>query len=235
MWRFITSGNGVEEVLCPVLYRFDQTISHSHFEYANMTIENARSDGNPISPYEIGKRYLHAKTLLPLTLRYIGPLPPSDDQSSSQIWYGIEYDDASKGKGHTGVYEGIQVFQSKQEGAGAFVKAGKRKGGDGDGVFVRGKTFTEAIEERYGSISPLALNTSAASQGDPSSTNSVGSTVVLGSSRNAIVVEAPGINAVQQRIGRLEKLRDIGLESNWVCGVGGYALRPILADRLRGV
>jgi hypothetical protein len=208
---------------------------HTSFEYADMIIGNARSDGNPISPYEIGKRYLHAKTLLPLTLRYIGPLPPSDDPSSSQIWYGIEYDDASKGKGHTGVYEGIQVFHSRQEGAGAFVKAGKRKRGGDDGVLVPGKTFTEAIEERYGSISPLALNTSAASQGDPSSTNSMGSTVVLGSSRNAIVVEAPGINAVQQRIGRLEKLRDIGLEGNWVCGVGGDALRPILADRLRGV
>lgn len=162
----------------------------------------------------LGKRYINAKTRQPLTLLYIGPLPPqtgggTSGPSSSPIWLGVEYDDPTYGKGHSGTNNGIQIFQTRQEGAGAFIKV---KTGD---ELMRGKTFVEAINERY----------------------SVGNgmeSVVLGSS-NAVVVEAPGMEGVSKRLSTLEKLRQIGLEDELICGVGGTEdERRNLGVRLKG-
>ena len=172
----------------------------------------------------IGHRYLNGKTRYPLTLRYVGPLPPAagpiTPATPPQIWYGVEYDDPSKGKSHSGTHDGIEVFSTRQPGAGAFVKAGR------EGVLVKGKTFVEAVEERYGSIIPHA-------ESSTSVTPRV--RLVLGSSNAGVSVDAPNIDAVRERLGKLERLRQMGLEEEWVRELGGDdETRKVLRERLRG-
>ena len=168
------------------------------------------------STYRTGDRYLHPKTGQPLTLRYIGTLPPSS--SEARVWYGVEYDDPSKGKGHSGTFEGAHVFRTRQIGAGAFIKAGAAH------VFESGKTFAQAIEERYSSLDQTA---------GPSTSSEAADNVLLGSSNAAIVVEIPNIEQVQKRVGRLERLREMGLEGEWVSGIGGdEETRRVMRERL---
>jgi hypothetical protein len=173
----------------------------------------------------VGRRYLNAKTRQPLTLLYIGPLPPissdSDPSSSSSanLWLGVEYDDPTHGKGHSGTYEGIQVFQTRQEGAGAFIRL--RTGNE----LVEGATFVQAFRERYGLDSE-----------DDSGAAGAGGPLILGSSGSAIVVETPGMEGVQRRLRQLERLKQIGLEDECVCGVGGTEeQRSEMRDRLSGM
>jgi hypothetical protein len=170
--------------------------------------------GPPTTDLVVGRRYINTKTRQPLTLLYIGPLPPNDTDktsgpSASSIWLGVEYDDPSQGKGHSGIYNNIQIFNTRQEGAGAFIKY--KTGNE----LQEGKTFVQAINERY------ALGGGMES-------------VILGSS-NAVVVEAPGMDGVSQRLRTLERLRQIGLEDDLICGVGGSEEeRANLRSRLKG-
>lgn len=169
--------------------------------------------------YNIGKRYLHAKTRAALTLRYIGPLPPESTQAT-QVWYGVEYDDPAKGK-HSGTFEGVQVFRTRARGAGAFIKVGSTP------TLHLGKTFVEAVEGRYG---PLKR------EGEVSSSSTNTESIVLGSSGSSILVEAPNQSEVLQRVGRLEKLREIGLEGEWVTGLGGDPdTKRLVQERLKGI
>ena len=161
----------------------------------------------------LGRRYINTKTRLPLTLLYIGPLPPGNAETSgpsaSSIWLGVEYDDPTQGKGHSGTYNNTQIFNTRQEGAGAFIKY--KTGNE----LQEGKTFVEAINQRY------ALGGGMQS-------------VILGSS-NAVVVEAPGMEGVSKRLRTLERLRQIGLEDELICGVGGSEEeRTTLGSRLKG-
>ena len=163
---------------------------------------------------EVGKRYINTKNRQSLTLLYIGPLPPNhadgtSGPSASSVWLGVEYDDPSYGKGHSGTYDNIQIFPTRQEGAGAFIKV--KTGNE----LKEGKTFVQAINERY------ALDGGMES-------------VILGSS-NAVVVEAPGMDGVSKRLRTLERLRQIGLEDELICGVGGSEEeRATLGARLQG-
>jgi hypothetical protein len=168
----------------------------------------------------VGQRYLHGKTSKPVTLRYIGvlpttptasaPRPTSSSSGGSTVWLGIEYDDPSHGK-HSGTYQGEKVFDVTVEGAGAFVKASP-------GVLKEGATLVEALEERYGSLLPP--ENGAQQQSDRTQeSKGLSERVVLGTS--GIVVDAPGLSAVQARIGRLERLREVGLDYQWVAKLGG--------------
>ena len=61
----------------------------------------------PRAQLEVGRRYINAKNRQPLTLLYIGPLPPNtgaetSGPSATTIWLGVEYDDPTYGKGHSG-------------------------------------------------------------------------------------------------------------------------------------
>jgi hypothetical protein len=181
------------------------------------------------SNHVVGGRYLHGKTGRPVTVRYIGPLPPSTATPSSQpehdtgvtIWLGIEYDDPAHGK-HSGTYKDVQVFECRSEGAGAFLKAS-------EGVLIPGISFVEALEERYGAILPDDTPSRTKSSDD----EVIGDRVQLGTS--GIVVDAPGMQAVRARVGRLEKLREIGLENEWVSHLGeDEQKRVVMADRLKG-
>lgn len=189
-----------------------------------------------IDNLRLGGRYLHYKTSHLLTLRYIGPLPPAQtndptDASSSSvtIWLGVEYDDVQFGKGHSGVYKGIEVFECRQPLSGAFIKYSP-------GVLIRGPTFVQAIEERYGSIqlhqdgdiTPQSHKRSGTA-GDERDT------VQLGNS--GIVVEAPGMKGVQKRIGRLRRLREIGLDNDHVGSLSSEGEEDkvmTLRERLKG-
>ena len=185
-----------------------------------------------MNEYRVGGRYLHAKTRHPLTVRYIGTLPPlpappsagpsgvTASASSSQFWLGVEYDDPSHGRGHSGTFEGIGVFCTGQDGAGAFVKLAP-------GVLSPGRTLASAVEERYGAIIPN--NEPFVEKGGLSTEDSV----QLGTSK--IVVEAPGMEAVRKKIGRLEKLREVGLEGEWIGSLGGDPdTNKRMRERLKG-
>lgn len=178
--------------------------------------------------YLVGGRYFHAKTRRPVTLRYIGHLPPSPPplDPTSQVWLGIEYDDPSFGK-HSGVYQGIQVFHTREEGSGAFLKFAGRP-------LQEGKNLVQSIEERYGPIIPIDLGQSSQIS-DNVHLNS--KELILGSSKGSILVETPNNWAnARKRLGNLEKLRIMGFEDEGITELGGENnLRDIMRTRLRGV
>jgi hypothetical protein len=113
----------------------------------------------------------------------------------------------------------MQVFQTCQEGAGAFIRL--RTGNE----LVEGATFVQAFRERYGLDSE-----------DDSGAAGAGGPLILGSSGSAIVVETPGMEGVQRRLRQLERLKQIGLEDECVCGVGGTEEQRVeMRNRLRGM
>ncbi|OXG88660.1 hypothetical protein C345_02635 [Cryptococcus neoformans A2-102-5] len=185
-------------------------------------------DKPSLPEYLVGGRYFHAKTRRPVTLRYIGHLPPSPPplDPPSQVWLGIEYDDPSFGK-HSGVYQGIQVFHTREEGSGAFLKFAGRP-------LQEGKNLVQSIEERYGPIIPIDLGQSSQISDNvhPNSKE-----LILGSSKGSILVETPNNWAnARKRLGNLEKLRIMGFEDEGITELGGENNhRDIMRTRLRGV
>ncbi|WWC62773.1 uncharacterized protein I303_105370 [Kwoniella dejecticola CBS 10117] len=236
--------------------------------------------------YIVGRRYVNSKTNHPLTLRYIGPLPPrpattgntTTSATSSgtgavkdpdpslgqpvqqaqlqgdgrghghdQLWLGVEYDNPSHGKGHNGVYKGVQVFKTLEEGSASFLKCphpsdtsgSSSSSGSTSGPLRGGNSLIDSIEERYGRI--IAPKTPT--QIYPSSDTEVrkgDESVVLGSSENAIIVEAPNLSSVRERVGRLEKIRNMGFEEEYISSLGadedeGREVRRVLRHRMRGL
>ncbi|ODO05137.1 hypothetical protein L198_01825 [Cryptococcus wingfieldii CBS 7118] len=177
-------------------------------------------------PYTLHRRYLHAKSRRPLTLRYIGPLPPSSDPSSSftseQVWLGIEYDDPTLGK-HSGTFQGIRLFDTREEGSGAFLKYQTGK------EIVEGKSLVESLEERYGLLDPASQTNSQESEGKDEEE------IILGSSNGNIVVEAK-YHKARQRLNNFEKLRNIGFGTESISRRGGNEeVKAKMKDRLKGV
>ncbi|KLT41510.1 hypothetical protein CC85DRAFT_119993 [Cutaneotrichosporon oleaginosum] len=161
--------------------------------------------------YAVGRRYLNARTRAPLTLRYIGALPGLDS-----TWLGVEYDDPTRGK-HSGEYNSVQFFRC-HPGAGAFIKYSSASL-----PLVEGADLVAALEDRYGGL-----------EGEGANGREGADVVLLGDSR--IVVEAPGMRDVVRRIGRLERLREVGFENEWVSRLGGSERqRIVLKQRLKGV
>lgn len=174
-------------------------------------------------PYAVGHRYIHAKSKAPLTLRYIGSLPPRSDDP--QVWLGIEYDDPSHGK-HSGTFKDVSVFHTRQPGAGAFVKYTPRSR-----PLIEGDTVVSAIEDRYGAL----IDRPDLAEDSPRQGQEEEEAVVLGSSNAAIVVEAPNMDSVRRRIRSLERLREVGLEGQSITSLGGDdERRSVLRERLKG-
>lgn len=164
--------------------------------------------------YAVGKRYIHVRSRQPLTLRYIGSLPGLD-----ATWLGVEYDDPARGK-HSGEYKGSSVFKTTQLGAGAFIKYPR-----GSMPLDAGSELIAALQERYGALEGEGQESTSGRKGADA--------VVLGDS--GIVVEAPGMDEVARRIGRLERLREVGFENEWVRRLGGTEReRCVLKERLKG-
>ncbi|WVO18111.1 hypothetical protein L204_105813 [Cryptococcus depauperatus] len=173
--------------------------------------------------YKVGRRYLHAKSGSPLTLRYIGPLPPTSSCSppTQQIWLGIEYDNPSLGK-HSGTYQGIRVFETAEQGSAAFLKLVGNP-------LIEGNSLVDSLEERYGIIDP-AQKQPKKPQNDLDQDE-----IVLGSSKGAVKIEANWQNALE-RVSNLEKLRNIGFDDEYIVQLGGDKnKRDLMKKRLKGV
>ncbi|WVW84880.1 hypothetical protein I302_106915 [Kwoniella bestiolae CBS 10118] len=202
---------------------------------SQLQIEAGPSTPYTQTPYIVGNRYLNAKTSHPLTLRYIGPLPPSSASSSSavsegeQIWLGVEYDDYTYGK-HNGTFQDTQVFRTVEEGSGSFIKYTY-----GSNPLRDGKGLVESIEDRYGRIVLISPEEDIRKKEDEVLGGNDES-VILGSSSNAIIVSAPNISSVKARIGRLEKIRNMGFEDEHIGKIGGDEhTRKVLRQRMKGL
>ncbi|OCF57082.1 hypothetical protein L486_05941 [Kwoniella mangroviensis CBS 10435] len=187
-------------------------------------------------PYTVGNRYLNSKTNHPLTLRYIGSLPPSTSSSEDdQIWLGVEYDDPSNGK-HNGSYKDNQVFQTVQDGSGSFIKYIPNSRG---GPLKEGNSLISSIQDRYGSILPNFTSASSMYQEegqDDSINTEKEEKVILGSSSNAITVTLPNISSVKERVGRLEKIRNMGFEDEHISFLGGDSqTKIVLRERMKSL
>lgn len=160
-------------------------------------------------------RMTHQTTSVSLDLS----IPPLT--SRTNIIYGIEYDDPTRGK-HEGIYEGKQVFTPRQKGvgAGAILLSSKD--------LRRGHTFAEALSDRYDVDIPGCSRVRPRHDGDEGEKG-----LVLGSSGGSIKVEAPGLELVQKRIGQLRRYTSIGLEDCHVYRLGGDAdTRTFLKENL---
>ncbi|WVQ96514.1 hypothetical protein IAU59_003619 [Kwoniella sp. CBS 9459] len=179
---------------------------------------------------------------------------------NEQIWLGVEYDNPSHGKGHDGLYKDMRVFQAAQKGSAAFLKLSGQP-------LLEGSALIESIEERYGSILPHAPSDNSLSAQEPEqvqapapsvshpSSENVGprtklrsnsveadEQIVLGSSNANIIVQAPNISTVKQRMARLEKIRNMGFEEEWIASLGRgrggdheVGLRDELKKRMGGL
>ncbi|WWC88654.1 uncharacterized protein L201_003567 [Kwoniella dendrophila CBS 6074] len=179
----------------------------------------------------MGNRYLNSKTLQPLTLRYIGTLPPSSNDVGDQIWLGVEYDDPSNGKGHNGIYKDVQVFQTLEEGSASFLKYNQ-----GLNPLKRGNSLINSIEDRYGEIRPKIIPNIDNETQSQSQITHENESVVLGSSENAIIVQAPNLSSVREKVGKLEKLRNIGFEEEHIDSLGSdEETIEVLKQRMKGL
>ncbi|RXK40003.1 hypothetical protein M231_02643 [Tremella mesenterica] len=65
---------------------------------------------------------------------------------------------------------------------------------------------------------------------------SEGERMFLGSSKDRIIVEAPNLEKIKRKFGRLERLKEIGVEGEWIWCLGGdLHLKKLLTKRLKGV
>jgi hypothetical protein len=194
-------------------------------------------------PYAINRRYIHTEYGLPLTVKYIGPLPPTSTQvsegssSNPTTWIGVEWDDPTRGK-HSGAYQDLQVFRTRIPGSASFLKfkptKRARTTGEGSaglkGMLDEGKGFFQAVYERY---IDSQLDTDAHHGNTPTNqtqSSAVGK-VVLGSSNGQITVEMPNLDKVVRKLRKgvddtlsdnghaSLDVKEIGLEGQWVYGV----------------
>ncbi|EGD75075.1 hypothetical protein PTSG_06731 [Salpingoeca rosetta] len=110
------------------------------------------------------------------TVRYVGQV-----QGAQGTWYGIEWDDPSRGK-HDGSHKGVKYFACSHATGGSFVKEKKVN---------RGVSFLQALETRYGeeeAASHVEVNV-----------------------RQRIEVELVGEDRVRSRIQRHDELREAQL------------------------
>ncbi|GAA5867668.1 hypothetical protein JCM1840_006651 [Sporobolomyces johnsonii] len=142
------------------------------------------------------------------TLLYHGPVPPT-----TGLWYGIEWDDPSRGK-HDGVHEksGTRYFQTRVKGAGSFLRP------DAPGLDTNGKSFKRAfyvkyLEEDLDLLAPPAVTSSTGSTAPLPSRDGEGETTSeFYSTESNFQVEVVLSNKVALRFRQLGRLREVGLE-----------------------
>ncbi|BGP24254.1 tubulin-specific chaperone E [Rhodotorula toruloides] len=136
------------------------------------------------------------------TILYHGPVPPTKGD-----WYGIEWDEPARGK-HNGVYDktGVRYFVPRVEGSGSFLRP------DAKGLDVEGKTFSQALHDRY---LDYGLPTSSQST-DTAASASRESQATIPTQRFAtdsnFDVEVVLNDRVNERFRQLGRLREVGLE-----------------------
>ncbi|CEH12136.1 Beta-tubulin folding cofactor E [Ceraceosorus bombacis] len=144
----------------------------------------------------LGTRLVHRSTNQRCTVRYVGAIPPTLGQ-----WWGVEWDDPLRGK-HSGTYvnpasgEAKQYFTCRLEGAGSFVRP------DEPGKppkFARGVSFLKALRAKYApDLRPPQIQEQDKVQ-------------YTRKNLADIEIETPNMDGVIRRVGRLDKLREVGL------------------------
>ncbi|PWN42338.1 RNI-like protein [Ceraceosorus guamensis] len=157
---------------------------------------SASRNVSPFHSLALGTRLVHRSTSQRCTLRYVGTIPPTLGQ-----WWGVEWDDPLRGK-HSGTYvdpasgEAKQYFTCRLEGAGTFVRP------DEPGKppkFARGVSFLKALRAKY---APDLRPTQIQEQDKVQYTRK---------NLADIEIETPNMDGVIRRVGRLDKLREVGL------------------------
>ncbi|CAH3162341.1 unnamed protein product [Porites evermanni] len=121
-------------------------------------------------------------------IKYVGLVPPTSGE-----WYGVEWDDHSRGK-HDGTHEGVKYFKSRHPMGGSFVRP--KKVDFGISIF-------EALKQRYG-------------QGGDS-INEEDMYVMSGNNRWK-AVEMVGAHSIQQKQSDYKTLREVSLRGLTVNG-----------------
>ncbi|TPX68031.1 hypothetical protein SpCBS45565_g03407 [Spizellomyces sp. 'palustris'] len=124
------------------------------------------------------------------TIRYHGPVP----LGSNTHWYGIEWDDASRGK-HSGNHEGTQYFQTRVPNSGSFLRVSKVP----PDAFAR--SFLEAFQEKYLSIQPQDG--------------------IVRFGGNGVDVETVGWDKISRKLAQAGNIREVGLAGMRVGFRGG--------------
>lgn len=155
------------------------------------------------------------------TILYHGPVPPAKGD-----WYGIEWDDPSRGK-HSGVYDktGQRYFETRVEGAGSFLRT------DAKGLDVVGKTFIVAVSQKYlgEEFSPAVPSSESLPEEATTTSSSVcGSCVQRFATASNFDVEVVLNNRVTDRFKQLGRLREVGLE--WENVSAALSTRQAQAD-----
>jgi Leucine-rich repeat (LRR) protein len=125
-------------------------------------------------------------------------------KGSSGQWLGVEWDDPVRGK-HDGSKDGIRYFSCRSPTSGSFIRP--------SAAISYGCTFVFALVNKY--VEQLPQVQSSPEGGTPPI-----ETVILGSSNNAIVVEAPDLNKVRRKLAKLENLRHVSLDDAGVSSAG---------------
>ncbi|BGP31665.1 hypothetical protein JCM10296v2_003439 [Rhodotorula toruloides] len=136
------------------------------------------------------------------TILYHGPVPPTKGD-----WYGVEWDEPARGK-HSGVYEktGVRYFVPRVEGAGSFLRP------DAKGLIVEGKTFSEALHDKYlDSSPPSSSQPLSSSSSTPQDFHGATATQRFATDSN-FEVEVVLNDRVNERFRQLGRLREVGLE-----------------------
>ncbi|XP_073257799.1 tubulin-specific chaperone E-like [Porites lutea] len=121
-------------------------------------------------------------------IKYVGLVPPTSGE-----WYGVEWDDHSRGK-HDGTHEGVKYFESRHPMGGSFVRP--KKVDFGISIF-------EALKQRYG-------------QGGDS-INEEDMYVMSGNNRWK-AVEMVGADSIQQKQSDYKTIREVSLRGLTVNG-----------------
>ena len=145
------------------------------------------------------------------TIRFYGAVPPT----STKVWYGIEWDDASRGK-HDGTHEGEAYFTVSTPGSGSFVKA--KSVASGKIALHTGVSFADAVRTRYEEAldhaPPEHSHDTVIAPGDDMYV------ISSGARTRAVPVEFVGTHKISSRLARLEDLDKIGLVRERVASVG---------------
>ncbi|KAJ3522943.1 hypothetical protein NM688_g8801 [Phlebia brevispora] len=123
------------------------------------------------------------------TIRYVGPV-----NGTQGTWLGVEWDDPKRGK-HDGVKDGRRYFTCLIPGSGSFIRPSS--------AVSLGTSFLKALIAKYVEI-PHGPGME---------------TVILGSSRGVIEVEAVRLDKIRGNLSRVERLREVSLDNERVATV----------------
>ncbi|KAJ3226620.1 hypothetical protein HK099_004500 [Clydaea vesicula] len=134
------------------------------------------------------------------TIKFRGPVPPD----SNTDWYGIEWDDPTRGK-HSGIHNNIKYFETSVENSGSFIKTSK------NGIKF-GIDFLSALSEKY--TPNLNLQDTILKFGEVKS--------------NQIEVETIGWEKVLKKLADVNKLKEVGLSNSFIKYKGSKNLDTVL-------